>query len=308
MPLNRPSHEFSTELIREKCSDFADFHVWPLKQRLDPRGWLSNFSDDDNLLAHHLLNGFMYFSDELTIQLFVTALKNIALHPSWRQQNPADIFVAWPQFLQRLKMTYVTGEIPNPTDSGQMFTRKARDFANIDESQIQSPERVLADFFQGDRSPIVFVDDFVGSGNQFCETWERDYSVAGTRTSFYEVSNQMKMTEVYYAPAVCTATGLREINRRCPGVVVVAGNFLSDHYSLFHSDSLLWPDALLADGQEMITRVSNDLGIPSDENIWDYRGFHKLGLALGFSHKVPDATIPLFRWNSDDWHPLVKDV
>jgi hypothetical protein len=38
----------------------------------------------------------------------------------------------------------------------------------------------------------------------------------------------------------------------------------------------------------------------------DWQGFHKLGLALAFQHCVPDATLPLFYWEHNEWHPLIR--
>ena len=312
MPLTRPSRAVSANLIRQKCDDFADFHVWPLRSRLDPRGWLSNFAEDDQPYAYHLLNAFMYFSEDLTLQLFLSAMQNISVSDEWRRRNPGDPFSAWPRFLRRVQLTYVTGETPSPADSGHVFVRKARDHAGIGEEKIADPGIVLAKRAGGDRSPVIFVDDFVGSGTQFCETWQRIYDNNGHYMSFQaaalEAKEQNLEFEVYYAPAVCTVRGLEKIRRSCPGVIVTPGNILDDRYSVFHEESLVWPQDLCTEGRQMIERVSEKLGIAADKSEWDYRGFDQLGLALGFAHKTPDATIPLFRWSKDGWHPLVKEV
>ena len=279
---------------------------------MDPRQWLSNFEESDQEIAHHLLNSFIYFSEDLTLQLFVAAMQNISVSESWRRRNPGDPFSAWPRFFRRLRLTYVTGEVENPTDSGHVFARKARDHAGIAEGRIDKPEVALAKRMAGDKAPLVFVDDFVGSGNQFLATWQRKYLINGRITSFESVTAAASANgiefETYYAPAVCTAKGRDIIQKLCPGVVIAAGNFLDDRYSAFHAQSLIWPQELAAAGRDMIERVSERLGIPSDGGIWDWRGFHQLGLTLGFAHKTPDATIPLFRWSQDGWHPLVKDV
>lgn len=313
MPLNRPPHELNVALLNEKCSDFATFQIWPLRSRLDARTWLGNFEEEDLPLARHLLNAFIYFSDDLTRQLFVAALQGIGVLPAWRARRTGDIFDDWSEFLRKLSLTYVTGEVPSPADSGHLFTRKARDHAGISEDQLFKPEEVLHRIaIENDRSPVVFVDDFVGSGDQFSETWKRRYRIEGKWLSFHEVATAAEHAgaplEIYYAAAVCTKYGLGNIRRECPGVEVSAGNILDERYNVFHSESLVWPANLVADGQALVRRLSLKLGLPDDDSEWGVLGYHGLGLAVGFAHKTPDATIPLFRYRGDDWRPLVRDV
>jgi hypothetical protein len=40
-------------------------------------------------------------------------------------------------------------------------------------------------------------------------------------------------------------------------------------------------------------------------NVNDWQGFHRLGLALAFEHGAPDATIAMLRWNANNWQPLI---
>jgi hypothetical protein len=313
VPLNRPPRDLNVELLNEKCSDFAKFQIWPLRARLDARGWLANFESDDLPLARHLLNAFIYFSDDLTRQLFVSALQGISVLPTWRARHPGGVFQEWARFTKSLTLTYVTGEVPNPADSGHLFARKARDHAGIPEGRIVSPEEALRKIvIEGDASPIVFVDDFVGSGNQFCDTWERQYQIGTKRVSFQETAvralTEGAPLEVYYAAAVCTQYGCNAIEATCSKVAVSAGNVLDERYSVFHPESLVWPAGLVSDGQALVRRISIGLGLPDDDSEWGLLGFHALGLAVGFAHKIPDATIPLFRYRDQRWRPLVMDV
>lgn len=313
MGLSRPPTELNEALLLEKCSDFARFQIWPLRARLDPKAWLDNFDPNDRPLAGHLLNAFMYFSDDITRQLFIAGLQSISVLPAWKNRRAGDPLNEWAPFLNSAVFTYVTGETPSPADSGHLFVRKARDYAGIPESRIVSPEKALELLIAtAPDAPIIFVDDFVGSGNQFVETWQRPYDLNGAYHSFQMVAHSRRQAgdplEVYYAPAVCTQFGRRHMATSCPDVQVSAGNVLDERYNVFHSKSLVWPESLVADGQELVRRQSRDLGLPDDGTEWGLYGFNKLGLAVGFAHKTPDATIPLFRFRSDNWSPLVKDV
>lgn len=309
--LVRPSQNVSRELIREKCSDFASFQVWPLRSRMDPRAWLQNFEDGDQELAHHLLNAFVFFSSALTAQLFLTALQNLSASHAWRGRNTGDIFAAWRSFIRKLNVTHVTGETPKPTDSGNFFTRIARDRAGIPDDQIIEPGDALRKrVLNGDDRPLIFVDDFMGSGEQFLATWRRRHAVGSDRLSFEDVAARCLADgnpwEIYFVPAVCTTRGIKALEAECPTVQVSAGNVLDEKYSVFHEKSLVWPEELAERGREMIERVSERLKLPTDGEDWDYRGFRLQGLAIGFDHKTPDATIPLFRLGRDDWAPLVR--
>lgn len=308
---SRPSPKVKLELILEKCSDFADFQVWPLRARMDPRVWLKNFDDSDKEVAHHLLNAFIFFSGDLTAQLFTTALQNLSTSRAWRARRPGNVFEEWRTFMQRVTITHVSGEIPRSTDSGQFVTRLARDRVGIPEEQILAPADVLRRrLLNGAEGPLVFVDDFMGSGEQFLATWRQRHLVGGKRVSFEDVairsSDPFADWEIYFVPAVCTARGVAALAAECPIVEVSAGNVLDEKYSVFHDNSLIWPEELAETGREMIERVSRRLRLPEDGDKWDYRGFRRQGLAIGFDHKIPDATIPLFRLNRRDWKPLVR--
>jgi hypothetical protein len=309
--LSRPSPRLKLELILEKCSDFADFQVWPLRARMDPRLWLKNFDEADQEVAHHLLNAFMFFSPDLTAQLFTTAIQNLSTSRRWREHRPGNVFEEWRRFLRRLTVTHVTGEVPKATDSGQFVTRLARDRVGVPEEQILSPAEALSRrLLRGDDGPLIFVDDFMGAGEQFMSTWRQRHLVGGKRVSFEDVavrsSDPMADWEIYFVPAICTARGLAKLADECPVVEVSAGNVLDEKYSVFHESSIVWPEELAEKGRGMIERVSRRLRLPEDGDKWDYRGFRRQGLAIGFDHKIPDATIPLFRLNRDDWKPLVR--
>lgn len=311
MSLSRPSANVSRTLIRAKCRDFADFQVWPFSPRLDPGAWLRNFDDADQDVAHHLLNSFMYFSTGLTVQLFLVAIQNLSTLPEWRENRTGDPFAEWAAFLRGIMVTHVIGDHDNNAGSGSYFTRLARDRAGVQDSQIVDMARALhSRVIKGNRSPLVIVDDFMGSGEQFLDTWNRRFPIGPDRLSLSDVVQHAKLSgdpwEIYFVPAVSTETSIARLGIECPDVIVSAGNVLDPKYSLFHPDSLLWPSGVAAQGRETIERVSLRLNLLSNGDRLDYRGFRKLGLALAFEHKTPDATIPIFRYEGNGWKPLVK--
>lgn len=272
---------------------------------LDPNKWLANFQDSELNYAVHLLNAFTYLSEPVTIQLFKAAVHNLsAAHHSGRTFIAARN--SWRHFLNTAVVTYVTGETPNPADSGHLFTRFARDRLGIDQGQIVDPSEVVARLSTDARFPLIVVDDISASGDQFLKWWKRRYiSSEGARNSMQLVAAKKK--DIFFCPAICTAYAKQRILDECPNVVISAGNLLPAEYSVFHEDSNVWPEHLKAGAADFLQRISQRAGIPdTNGGDSDWRGFHKLGLCLAFSHSTPDATLPIFSWEGPNWAPLVK--
>ena len=293
------------EFVLQKTSDFVDFQLWPIKSSVNPELWLSNFLPDEKIYALHLLNAFAYFSEALVDMLFQSAFQNLSalLRPSMR--GPARK-AAWQLFMDSVIVTYVTGEEPSATDSGLLFARKTRQVIGIPEARIVSPEQALTLLIANNSRHIVFVDDFVGSGQQFLRTWRRNYPIHGSTYSFEQFSTGRKVN-IYHCPIFCSEYGLGNLSRDCPAVTISPANVLSSRYSVFDPQSLVWPDNLRAGAFGFLQAASNRAGIP-DRNggVDDWRGFHKLGLTLALSHSVPDATLPIFYWERNGWKPLIR--
>ena len=70
--------EVNEEWVLTKCDHFTDMHLWPTHTRIDPKGWLSNFTQPEKEHAIHLLNSVLYFSEPLVDQLFVAAFRSLS--------------------------------------------------------------------------------------------------------------------------------------------------------------------------------------------------------------------------------------
>jgi hypothetical protein len=294
-------------MVLEACERLVDFHAWP-PAKIDGPGWLQNFSVDERPFALVLLSRFAFFADRLVDQLFRSAFQalcNVRIEP-WTEFAIAQ--QAWRDFCDQALVTFVQGEHPNPSDSGWLFARKARQTLGIQESRLVEPSTALARIERGFAGPVIFVDDFVGSGNQFLETWLRKYLMpAGGRASFNDAVAAGVGAKFFYCNAICTEYGRGEIAKVAPSVVISTGNIMPARYSFVAPDSLMWPTGMTSDGIQFLETVSRRLGcVDSDGGEDDWRGFHKLGLGLAFEHSVPDATLPLFYKEQGGWTPLVR--
>lgn len=168
-----------TQFVVAKCDYFTEVQLWPLDQKVSPTRWLGNFDPEDLAYATHLLNAFLYFSEALVDQLFAAAVQKLSTLALPIETSFFRMQSAWKAFLDSALVTFVTGEKPNPTDSGQLFSRKARQVLGFSEDCIIAPDEGAEELLSGPSRPVIFVDDFVGSGSQFLHTWVRQVRTRG---------------------------------------------------------------------------------------------------------------------------------
>ena len=293
--------------VLEACGRLVDFNAWE-QTKIDPEGWLSNFSLAERPFALILLSRFTFLADHLVDQLFRSAfqnLSNVLFGDAWPDFEV--VRDGWLSFCSRALITIVQGENPNPSDSGWLFARKARQAVGIDQDQLREPREIVATLADGFSGPVVFVDDFVGSGEQFVKTWERQYDVPGGGTASFKALAERSPASFFYCNAMTTEYGLTRISHLAPAVMVSSGNVIPRRYSLADPESLLWPRAVRDEGIALVKAIGHRLGYDADDGSeQDWRGFHKLGLALAFQHSVPDANLPIFFTDRGGWRPLVQ--
>lgn len=221
---------------------------------------------------------------------------------SEEHDTPHAIRSAWRQFCDTVLITRVTGEEPRDTDSGYHFLRMARQVLGIPEKRILSPQETLSELLTRGPRPVVFVDDFAGTGNQFIATWRRELFVDRSLVMSFERISRIVATEFFYCPIVATELAANKIKSNCPSVALSPAHFLPSQYSALSADSLIWPPQLRHRALDFLEKASARAGIHAER----WKGFEGLGLTLAFEHGVPDATLPLFYWEENGWKPLIE--
>lgn len=303
-----PAASIDEQFVLTKCDYFIDVQIWPLLDRLNPSRWLENFEEDEKRHAVHLLNSFTFFCEPFVNEMLKAAFQALSAYVLRRDESLLNALTSWATFVDSVIITHVTGEVPSPTDSGYAFARKARQVLQIPEERILGPTDALERLLSGAPRPVIFVDDFVGSGKQFIQTWRRPINTVGrARTSFERIAPLIRGARFFYCPLICTEIGYQRIRDTCPEVVLNPAHILSRRYSALDPDSIIWPEDLKPTAVEFIRRASARAGIP-DKNggVNDWRGFNKLGLALAIGDSVPDATMPIFYWEQNGWKPLIR--
>lgn len=296
--------------VAENWKFLVNAQLWPRATRFDPKGWLENFDAEDQKYAIRLLEGFTYFADELVGALFQGAFQNLSQLVVQNKDNYFSASSQWTQFLESAIVVRVEGFHSSDADSGYIFTRLARDRLGVQEEQLLSPAKALEQLRTIPRGNVIFVDDFVGSGEQFENTWSKIHQLSDLASaSFKSLVGTIGSGAVgfYYCPLICTEVGRDYIADKCPLVKVVPAHVLPETYSALSSNSVIWRDDMKVQGPLFIERASEMAGIPFRDGQEGCRmGYRKLGLALAFAHGWPDAVLPIFTHQENGWKPLLK--
>lgn len=285
--------------VLARCEALKRAGMWLPEPTIRPRAWIENFDPDDRILAAQLLERFVFYNQRLTDSLLMTSFYSIA---DGLQKGPAapssiKLLGALPQAV----FTPVAGEKPNPTDSGYFICRRTRQVLNVEEARIKATGDALRAAASG--TPVVFVDDFIGSGDQFLTTWQD----SSTGTSFEIIQSQIPFPAIYIS-LVGTAYGISNISNQAPSVAVCVTHKIDDRGTLWglkSSNPVLYNniDLLLKKYQSRLTPHESYM------HQFDYLtyGYKNRGLFFAFEHSVPDATLPIF-WcrGTNNWEPLIE--
>lgn len=293
------------KITTERSKFFQTVQAWPLDEDLNYEGWLKNFAEgEERRLACLILDFYNHYSSKIVIQMLRTSVSNSgyffkSFFPDWDHTH----------FKTKCIYSFIPGETLNPTDSGHIFTRILRDELRVPENRIVNYMYLPQVLDQlATPTPIVFVDDFVGSGAQVRKAWLNNKFTYNGKT-LSQICSDGKHCAVY-APLIVNKAGHEVITRDCNGLYLSATHILSDEYNIFHKDCICWKkdDTLFKKGTEMLIRKSLAIGIKATggSSVKDLKGFGEQGLALSFHHGAPDAILPIFYWEDNNWTPLIK--
>lgn len=277
---------------------FSELDFWPpQRSEINPEGWLSQFDQDDLPLAEELLESFVFYNQRHTTQLFISALLSLSA-VSYVETNPQD---AWRSYRNSVLVTFPGSEDQNPTDSGHQFALLARKKFGLPQSNIYQPADLVHHLRKrSDRVSVLFVDDILGSGDQFLDCWRELIYIDETATSLEQELCRLD-ARVDFVVAVATSTGIDELKEHAPRVAVTAGSSLDPEASAQHPHTRVAAGHQPIDLELFLQKYADRAGY--DHNgIW---GHKRLATTIAFEHGVPDTTLPIF-WHAENWIPLRK--
>ncbi|TFG20495.1 MAG: hypothetical protein EU529_14825 [Promethearchaeota archaeon] len=146
-----------------------------------------------------------------------------------------------------------------------------------------------------DYKVILFIDDIIGSGQQFLEFIE-EYMLESQN-----LQNRFHQSRVIYYTIIATEFGIKEISKIIPKIEFFYGKLLK---KLFDDDNSIWKKSTIISKEiikEMCEKYGNKLLLNPDFLL----GYKDSQLLIGFQDHTPDNTIPIL-WVSNNWQNLLQ--
>jgi len=269
--------------------------------------WLHNFSpsEEDIYLALILANKIMFYSKRKIHYLWRFLLYNklkIAISEKYfTGQSLSEINRSFQKFIENKCIFTPFG---SAGDSGEAMHY---DFSHVvGNSRLKNIDLsfLIANFDQlkedecKNRDTIILIDDFIGSGNQATNFWDKRKFVNKTLKDLHEKNPEIRF---YYLALCGMAEGVSEISSSLP-ITVIVGEELDDRFKCFSTCSQIFSDPEERRKAEILMTTKGK-----------YLYSHPLGyknsqLAIAFDHNTPNNSLPVIWKKKTDgsWYPLFK--
>lgn len=286
---------------------FSNAAIWPEQPReIDHQGWLENFTGShDRSIAANLLDSYLLISSKQAEKMVTSAFHSLApLQGDMFSSDTSKYQRDWDDFRAKIAVTFPARR-NDPAGSGHMFVRTARTFVQDRTTQLFTPDNLIISLASNmTPRPVVFVDDFSGSGDQFVATWHRPHTLSDNTThSFASLAAEGAISQVYFIPAIATVSAKTTLRQMAPEVCLRPAHLLPTRYTATSPTTSLVAANLRNDLHSFLVRHAEKAGYPEDH----VYGYNDGGLALSFEHATPDNTLPIFNGGTNrptSWRPL----
>lgn len=287
--------------VIERVEGLIEAGVWEGMETVRLRTWLGNFRTDlEKYFAARVLDALVFRSHAQTLAMMRQLLER-CLVDLLRLQPANDGLGEWQQGLTQktkagdphMRIVPVIRNNDPPTKSGVIVARYFKRHFGINESWMIWPWQIEKAVSDGVRR-FMFVDDFLGTGTQFCRFSE-----------LFKISDNLKDAYAVYAPLVAHADGVEKVKTGCAGIKVCPVEVLDKRYGLFDPTSPAFDD-----GENDYRAANAFYNSLIEERVRPSKlyknGFGQLQLAYAFNHAVPNNCVPLLWVSNDDWEPLFE--
>jgi len=298
--LPKDGQTYHTEII-DRCTELINFNIWGGLHLSRLRSWVTNFrTDEEKYFAACILDNLIYRSKEQTVTLIEQLFQRVIPDLTRLDSTPIGVLEHCLADLRNehsdpgIRLVTAVKQNDSPTKSGHEIARYMKRHLSIRERWIIKPWEI-ADHLQHGIKVFIFIDDFLGTGEQFKELLNMERIDAAMLANIYAV----------YAPLASHEVGVDELANEFPGLRVRSVESLTKNYGVFHPDSNCFADGVNTPELAMVFYYDllkkKHIGIDGAER----RGFGHLELTYAFEHATPDNSLPILWWaHSTEWTPL----
>jgi hypothetical protein len=233
--------------------------------------WMEQFSDAHRDVAARLLDVVDFYSMDRISGAFKTALATL---PGWHITKA-----------QRKGTWRFAGLSRSAGESADSMMHRFRVANGLDAKKFNElfihPSQILMEKL-GPDDTLVFIDDFVGTGDSVCKAWEE---------SFAELVSEVG--KVFLVVVAAIDEGRKRVTEKTE-LTCVAGHELTKHDNFF------------ADQCNAFTKADKDIVLRYCERALknEPKGYGKCGLVVIFQHRTPNNSLPIFYVEHGKWAGL----
>jgi len=262
-------------------------------------GWFNQFcNDEERFFASCVMDQVIF----RTRQQFESGIRslirgNLNGHFSGMQDDLSLLHLLTSKTDPLVRIVPVICEKDPPTKSGPLVVRRLQRILKINNKWICWPWQIPKLIKDKKVNKVIFIDDFLGAGKQFCrflEQWDLKEQTSGN-------------VDYFYAPVVAHQRGLDHLAIESANTKVSYAELLNDNHNFFsknnwqklsnnrisHEEAKKWYQNFCAE-KEIIPRTIGCLG------------FGEMGLTFGFSHSTPNNSLSILWCESPKWQPLLE--
>ncbi|GAB4026381.1 phosphoribosyltransferase-like protein [Spirosoma gilvum] len=282
--------------IIERSRRLIKFNIWQGITSEELSIWLKNFhNDEEKFFSACLLDSLIYRSKAQTLSLIYDLLNRVIPNKLFFNQKKLYEKVDFPMCMNKyddpyIRLVSVRRAGDPPSKSSAEILRYMKNKFGVNSKWMIEISEVKKEISNGVEA-FIFIDDFLGTGEQFCKMFSAEYS------------SLLDYSYFLYSPLVAHENGIDAINRHVKNVEVCSVEYLSSKNSFFVN---YFNDTYNkeTDGKKFYENMLNDRAFAISSS--EMYGYGDLELSYGFEHGTPDNTLPVFSYSDTDWKPLIK--
>ncbi|WP_345954773.1 hypothetical protein [Mucilaginibacter sp. PAMB04168] len=289
--------------------------------------WMENFqTDQERTHALFLLSNFMYFGSIQIKQLLISLYRDLYKYPIIKKirqsnQNTVDLEFIKSEFKVAQSKTMFLG-MGNASESGNHLLYSFRQENKLSTSLFGSSNDLFTVDASGKKAlkhahvnHYVLFDDFCGSGSQ---------ALSYAKNNVSEIRALNPDIQISYLMLFATKIGKETVSVMADFNNVEAVVEFDNSFKFFSLDSRYLQNCSPHINKDFLKELCERYGEPLVRDIGSRAGFTgshldayvdnaKLGwggcqLLIGFSHNIPDNTLPIIWYNEErvTWYPIFK--